>query len=165
MTFKNVRRGAVAFALVAVGAVSAQAQNTATQTVNFSVSAINKVSVSAAATTLDITTAVAGSAPTSVNSTLLTWAVTTNQTTAKITASIPTAMQAGLTLSVNMAAPSGATGGTYKVLTTTAVDVVTGITKLAQAGLAMTYQLDATVLAGVVAADSRVVTYTVTGGT
>ena len=46
-----------------------------------------------------------------------------------------------------------------------AVDLVTGVTKVAQAGMALTYTLDATPAAGVVAASSTVVTYTITGGT
>jgi len=164
MIIKNARRTAVALALLAVGAVSAQAQ-TATQTVNFSVSAINQVSVSAASTTLAITTAVAGSAPTSVSSTGLTWAVTTNQSTAKITASLGTAMPTGLTLSATLGAPAGGTSAGIKPLALAAVDLVTGVTKVAQAAMALTYTLDATPAAGVVAASSTVVTYTITGGT
>ena len=164
MIIKNARRTAVALALVAVSAVAAQAQ-TATQTVNFAVNAINQVSVSAASTTLTITTAVAGSAPTSVNSAGLTWAVTTNQSTAKITGSIGTPMPAGLTLSATLGAPAGATSAGYKVLSAVAVDLVTVVTKVAQAGMALTYQLDATPAAGVVGASSTLVTYTITGGT
>ena len=163
MIIKNARRTAVALALVAFGAITAHAQ-TATQTVNFSVSAINQISVSTPATTLAITTAVAGSAPTSATSTGLTWAVTTNQSTAKITASIP-AMPTGLTLSANLGAPTGGTSAGYLALSATAVDLVTGVTKVAEAGLSLSYQLDATAAAGVVAATSRLVTYTITGGT
>ena len=154
---------AIVTVLTLVGAHAAAAQ-TATQTVTFQVSAINQVSV-AGAPSLLINTAAAGSAPTSATSAGNTWSVTTNQTTAKITASIPSSMPAGLTLSANLTAPGGATSGGLLALGTVAVDMVTGITKLNAAGLGLTYQLDATAAAGVVASSTRVVTYTLTGGT
>ncbi len=163
MTIKNVSRSAVVLALVAFGAVSAQAQ-TANQTVTFQVNAINQIAF-AGSPSLTITTAVAGSAPTSATDASASWAVTTNQTGAKITASIPLAMASGLTLSSNLTAPTGGTSAGYQALTTTAVDLVTGITKLAQGALGVSYKLDATAAAGVIASGSRVVTYTITGGT
>ena len=163
MTIKNVSRSAVALALVAFGAVSAQAQ-TATQTVTFAVNAINQIAF-VGAPSLTITTAVAGSAPTSVTDATATWAVTTNQTGAKITASIPLAMPTGLTLSSSLAAPAGATSAGFLALSTVAVDLVTVITKLAQGSLGVSYKLDATAAAGVVTSSTRVVTYTITGGT
>ena len=162
MNIKHIVRSAVALALVAV-AGTAQAQTT-TQTVNFAVNAINQIAF-VGAPSLTITTAVAGSAPTSVSNAASTWAVTTNQTGAKITASIPLAMPAGLTLSSSLAAPAGATSAGFLALGTVAVDLVTVITKLAQGSLGVTYKLDATAAAGVVASGSRVVTYTITGGT
>jgi len=148
--------------LVAAAAASASAQ-TATQTVTFQVDAINQVGVTGSPT-LAITAAVAGSAPTSVTSSGNTWAVTTNQSTAKITAAIGVAMPAGVTLSCTLAAPAGATSAGLKALGTTAVDVVTGITKLNASGLTLSYQLDATAAAGVITSTTRVVTYTITGG-
>jgi hypothetical protein len=90
--------------------------------------------------------------------------VTTNQTGAKVTASINSNMPAGLTLSVSLGAPAGTTS-IGNSLSTTAVDLVTGITKLAQGGLSVGYTLDATPAAGVVASTTRTVTYTITGGT
>jgi hypothetical protein len=45
------------------------------------------------------------------------------------------------------------------------VDVVTGITKLAESGLSISYGLTATAAAGVVSSTTRTVTYTITGGT
>ena len=163
MIITHTRRIAVALALVAFAAASAQAQ-TATQTVTFAVNAINQISF-AGAPSLTITTAVAGSAPTSVTDATASWAVTTNQTTAKITASIPLAMPAGLTLSSSLVAPAAATSAGFLALGTVAVDLVTGITKLAQNALGVTYKLDATPAAGVVTSSTRVVTYTITGGT
>ena len=140
----------------------ARAQSAA-QTITISVNAINQIAF-VGSPTLAITTATAGSAPTSAIDATATWAVTTNQTGAKITASIPTAMPAGLTLSASLAPPAGATSSAMQPLGTTAVDVVTGIGKLAQAALGVTYRLDATPAAGVISSASRVVTYTITGG-
>ena len=162
MIIKNARRSAVALALVAFAAASAQAQ-TANQTVTFAVNAINQIAF-VGAPSLTITTAVAGSAPTSATDATASWAVTTNQTGAKITANIASNMPAGLTLSSSLAAPTGATSAGFQALSTVAVDLVTVITKLAQGSLAVTYKLDATAAAGVVASNSRVVTYTITGG-
>jgi hypothetical protein len=164
MTITNVRRAALALALVAFGAATAQAQ-TANQTVTFAVNAINQIAF-AGAPSLTITTAVAGSAPTSATDNTATWAVTTNQTGAKITASIPSNMPAGLTLSSSLAAPlGGSVSAGYLSLSTVAVDLVTGLTKLASGSLGVTYKLDATAAAGVVTSSTRVVTYTITGGT
>jgi hypothetical protein len=157
------RRSFVAIALlVAACPILAHAQ-TATQTVTFSVSAINQVAFTGAPS-LTIITAVAGSAPTSVTNIVANWAVTTNQSTAKITGSIPTNMPAGLTLSVNLAAPAGAASTLFQPLSTTAIDLVTGVTKVAQGSLGVTYKLDATPAAGVVTSSTRVVTFTITGG-
>ena len=162
MYIKNLVRTAVALALVAV-AGSAQAQ-TATQTVTFAVNAINQIAF-VGAPSLTITTAVAGSAPTSVTNAASTWAVTTNQTGAKITASLASNMPAGLTLSANLVAPATGSSAGFQSLSTVSVDVVTTLTKLNQAGMAVTYKLDATAAAGVITSQTRVVTYTITGGT
>jgi len=148
-----------------VGIVGASALAGAqTQPLTFAVNAINQVSNSGAPS-LTITTAVAGSAPTSVTDATSLWAVTTNQTGAKISASIPSAMPAGLTLKVNLVAPAGATSAGLQTLSTISVDLVTVITKLASGSLGATYQLDATAAAGVVTSATRVVTYTISGGT
>jgi hypothetical protein len=150
-------------ALVALAAVNTASAQTATQTVTFQVTAINQIAVSGSPS-LVINAAAAGSAPTSVTASGNTWSVTTNQSGASITASIPSAMPAGLTLSANLTAPVGATSTGLTALGTTAVNVVTGITKLNAAALALSYSLDATAAAGVVSSATRVVTYTITGG-
>jgi hypothetical protein len=161
MTITKLAAAAGVFLLTSTSVLGAQ---TATQTVTFQVDAINQVGVTGTPT-LDISTATAGSAPTSVTSATNTWAVTTNQTGAKITGSIASNMPAGLTLSATLGAPTGATSAGIKSLSTVAVDLVTGITKLNASGLSLTYQLDATAAAGVVVSTTRVVTFTITGGT
>ena len=163
MMIKNVRFALAAAALLVAAAPAAQAQ-TATQTVTFAVNAINQIAFTGAPS-LTIITAVAGSSPTSVTDVSAAWAVTTNQTGAKITASIPTVMPAGLTLSGNLVAPTGGTSAGFQALGTVAADMVTGITKLAQGSLGVAYKLDATPAAGVVTSATRIVTYTITGGT
>jgi hypothetical protein len=143
------------------GATSAMAQNT--QIVTFQVDAINQVAF-AGSPSLVINTATAGSNPTSATAPA-TWAVTTNQTNARIIGSIGSNMPAGLTLSVNLTAPAGASSAGAQALSTVGVDLVTGITQLAQSGIGATYSLDAALTAGVVASTTRTVTYTITGGT
>ena len=151
----------LATAAFLAGAASLSAQ-TATQSVAFQVDAINQISLSGSPS-LVINSASAGSNPTQASA-AASWAVTTNQTGAKITASINSVMPTGLTLQANLSAPSGGSSAGAQTLSTTAVDVVTGITKLAQSGIAVGYTLDATPAAGVISSTSRTVTYTITGG-
>ena len=147
-----------------IGITTAATAQTATQTVNFQVDAINQIAFTGSPS-LVVNTATAGSNPTATNNSAATWAVTTNQNGAKVTASIGSNMPAGLTLTVDLAAPAGATSAGAQSLSTVAVDVVTSITRLAQGSLGVTYSLTATAAAGVVSSTSRTVTYTITGGT
>lgn len=163
MIFKYANRIMIPVVLVAGAAVSATAQSS-TQTVSFSISAINQIAF-VGAPSLTVSTAVPGAPPSSVTNATATWAVTTNQSGAKITASIPAIMPAGLTLSSSLAPPLGAASAGFLSLGTVAVDLVTGITKVAQGLLTVTYKLDATPAAGVVTSNTRIVTYTITGGT
>lgn len=144
----------------AASAVKAGAQ---TQTVTFAVNSVNQISFSGTPS-LTVNTATAGSDPIPATDATGSWNVTTNQSGAKISASIATAMPAGLTLNVNLAAPAGATSAGLTALGTGAVDLVTGIAKQKGTTLSVTYELDATVLAGVVSG-TKVVTYTISGGT
>lgn len=150
-------------ALIA-GAASAASAQTATQIVTIQVDAVNQISFSGSPSLL-VNTAVAGSNPTASTSSA-SWAVTTNQSGAKITATLSAAMPAGLTLSVDLTAPTGGTSaGSQSIPNGSSVDLVTGITKLAQGSLGVNYTLDALPSAGVVASTTRTVTYTITGGT
>jgi hypothetical protein len=155
-------RSAAVLSLMAGLATAAGAQ---TQTVNFEVKAINQFTITSSAVTLTITSATAGSDPTPVSDASSVWAITTNQTNAKISASIPTDMPTGVTLAVLLGQPAGATATSKNLASGAAQDLVTGITKLKASGLTVTYTLSATAAAGVIAADSRVVTYTMTPGT
>ncbi|HYW10612.1 MAG TPA: hypothetical protein VE871_01615 [Longimicrobium sp.] len=135
---------------------------TATQTVSYEVAAVDQISVSGSPS-LVVNTATAGSGLTSASASG-TYAVTTNGTGRKITASLDTNMPSGVTLTVSLGAPTGATSAGTVTLSTTAQDVVTGITTVNQSGLSIGYGLSATVAAGVVPAGNKTVTYTITAG-
>lgn len=159
---KYLRHAAVlAVAAAAFAAPRAHAQ-TATQTVSYEVTAINEISVTGSPS-LVINDATAGSGLTSATASG-TYAVTTNQTNRKITAQLDTSMPAGVTLSVALAAPTGGTSAGVVSLSTTAQDVVTGVSSVNESGLSIGYTLSATVAAGVVPAGNRTVTYTITAG-
>jgi hypothetical protein len=137
---------------------------TATQSVGFQVNAINQLSISGSPS-LSLTMAPDGPSAASATSTAsASWSVTTNQSGAKVVANIAAPMPAGVTLSVNLSAPPGARSAGMRSLTTSDVDLVTGVSRLKAAGLGLTYQLDATSAAGRVPPDSRLVTFTITGG-
>jgi hypothetical protein len=135
---------------------------TATQTVSYEVTAINEISV-AGSPSLVISTATAGSAPTAATASG-TYAITTNETNRKVTAEIDANMPSGVNLSVVLAAPTGGTSAGAVTLSTTAQDVVTGVSNVNESGLSIGYTLGATVAAGVVPAANTTVTYTVTAG-
>lgn len=158
---KIIRFAIPALALVALSAGKAAAQQ-ATQDVSFEVQAINQLAFTGSPS-LVISTATAGSAPTSVTANA-TYAITTNETNRKITAGINSNMPSGTTLSVSLAAPSGGSSAGAVSLSTTAVDVVTGVSTANASGLSVTYTLQATAAAGVVPAGTRTVTYTIVAG-
>ncbi|MCO6441400.1 MAG: hypothetical protein J5I81_10005 [Nitrococcus mobilis] len=157
----------VPIAIMALGLLwgtSTWAASSATQTATFEVTAINEISVSGNPGTLTINSATAGSAPDAASDSSTTYAVTTNETNKKITTAIDTAMPSGVTLTVDMTAPTGATSAGAVTLDTVEVDAVTGISSIDEQALGITYQLSATADAGVVAQTSRTVTFTVTDG-
>lgn len=159
---KSIRyAAALALAAAAFGARDASAQ-TATQTVSYEVAAVNEISVSGSPS-LVINSATAGSGLSSASASA-TYAITTNETNRKVTAQIDSNMPSGVTLSVTLDAPTGGTSAGAVNLSTTAQDVVTGVSSINQSGLSITYGLSATVAAGVVAAGNKTVTYTITAG-
>jgi hypothetical protein len=158
---KLIRYAVPAFA-IAAAAGQASAQQDKTQTVSFEVQAIEEMEFTGSPS-LVISTATAGSAPVSVTANA-SYALTTNRTSRKITAALNSAMPTDVTLSVNLAAPSGAASAGTVELGTVAKDVVTGIGTVSASGLNVTYTLSATASAGVQAASTRTVTYTITTG-
>lgn len=150
----------VAALMLAMSAADGAAQ-TATATATYEVQAINEVSVSGNPGALIINTAaeLAG-----VTDATTTWSVTTNQTGAKVTGAIDTNMPAGLTLKVDLTAPSVGTSAGAVTLSSVAADLVTGMTEVQGSTLGVTYTLSALPSAGVVASATKTVTYTITGG-
>jgi hypothetical protein len=151
----------VALALLALGGARvASAQTTATQTVTYSVTDVSTIAVSADPAALS---AAAGGADATSSTT--TYDVTTNSTTAKkITGAIDSGMLTGTTLSVTLADPDGAGAAASagaQLLSTTAQDLVTGITQLAATGKQITYVLHADVTAAAATGQTRTVTFTI----
>ena len=137
------------------------AANSDTITLNYEVQAINEINIDDASVTLTVNTAVAGSQPTQASQ-ASTYDITTNCATnaKKLTAAINTAMPAGLTLSLNVTAPTGGSSAGTTTITDVAADVVTGIDAVAESDITMTFYLDATTAAGVVSAASKTLTLT-----
>ena len=117
-----------------------------------------------AAGSLVVNTAVAGSPPTSVSTSTGMYRVKVqNGSTKQIKASINSALPPGVTMTVTVVAPPGATSVGPASLTTTPQTVVTNVTNNAfSPNLTITYTLSATSPAGVVAASNKTVTLTVT---
>lgn len=108
---------------------------------------------------LQITAAVPGLPPSPVSNGLTTYDVRVNAaSTKKITARLSTPMPAGVTLTVTLAAPAGATSLGSITLDTIDRDVVVNISDV-NSTHAITYQLSSTAAAGVITSASRIVTF------
>ena len=139
----------------------ATGSSTATATVTYTINSIDSIAVSGNPGPLNITTATAGSNPSSAVDSSTTFAVTSNNSSRKITASLASNMPPNITLSVDMVAPTGATSAGSIALDTTTQSLVTGIGNLAQGSLGITYILTATTSASPVTAATNTVTYTI----
>ena len=136
---------------------------TANQTVTFEVQAVNEIVVSGNPAAMTVITATAGSDPDSVTDSSTTYSISTNQSSKKITGQVTSGgnMPANVTLEVSLAAPAGSSSAGYVTLNSTgASNLVTAISSLAESNKTITYRLSATVNAGAVASDTRVVTFT-----
>jgi hypothetical protein len=154
----------IALIIAGLGAGAAFAGNTAQQTVTYEVQPINELSVSASTASVLVSSATAGSAPNVATDTTTTYAITTNEEGRKITGSLNSDMPIGVTLSVTLAAPTGATSAGKQSLSTTSADLVTGISTLNESGKGISYELAATAAAGVVPSATKTVTLTITAG-
>lgn len=164
MKSNSIKAAFAAIVIAGLGAGVAFAGAEATQTVTYEVQAINELAVSSSTVSLTVNSATAGSAPNAVTNTATTYDITTNETNRKITGALNTAMPSGVTLSVTLGAPEGATSAGKTALTNTAADLVTGISTLNETGKAISYELAATSAAGVVPSASKTVTLTITAG-
>jgi hypothetical protein len=129
------------------------AGSTVTQTITYEVKAINELSVSAPPSSFIIDTANAGAEPDTLSKST-TYAITTNETK-KITGKLNENMPPGVTLKIKLATPAGGSSPALPVtLTDGEVDLVTGVSKIAETGLVVTYTLSATSEAGTIALNS-----------
>ncbi|HEX7049325.1 MAG TPA: hypothetical protein VF188_03850 [Longimicrobiales bacterium] len=151
--------GLATLVLASAGVASAQAT---TQTVTFEVQAINEIAVSGDPGSLVISSATAGGAPDPVTDASTTYDITTNETGKTITAVLDAVMPTGLTLTIELVAPSVGTSAGPVTLTDVAANAVTGISNVAETGLGITYTLSATAAAAVTATpQTRTVTLTI----
>jgi hypothetical protein len=122
-----------------------------------------KISVSGSPGLLAITTAVAGSPPTAVSNSTTTYTMSGNPTkNNKIIAQLNAAMPTGVTLSLQLVPPVGATSLGAVALDVVAKDILTNIPANAKGDvLGITYRLSATAAAGIVPLTSRTVTITI----
>jgi hypothetical protein len=141
----------------------ASAANNDTITVNYEVQAINELNIDGASVTLTVNAATAGAQPNQVT-TSTTYDITTNcaADAKKLTAAINSDMPPGVTLKLNLTAPTGGTSPGDVTISSTPEDVITAIDAVAEANINMTFKMDATVSAGVVASDSKTLTLTLT---
>lgn len=121
----------------------------------------DSITISTNPGTLSITTATAGSNPLPVSDSLTTYSVTTTNVVRNITGKINTNMPTGLTLSVQLVAPLGASSAGSQAMSSTAANLVTSIPKnTVGALLGITYTLTATAAAAPTASSTRTLTLT-----
>lgn len=146
---------------------SASAQATATQTLTLSVNAIYKIATSGNPGPMTITTGTAGSDNlTAVTDNSTTYSITQNfGNTVKITANLNTTMPAGYTLKLALGSSKGTSAGSVDISNATsgsAVNVVTGIQKGADATQPISYTFSALASAGTLSSTAKTVTLTLT---
>jgi hypothetical protein len=122
------------------------------------------ITVSGSPGTLHVQTATAGLAPTAVSNSTTTYTLGgLKDVTAKMTAQLNAAMPSGVTLTINVVAPSTGTSVGTVALDATPRDVVTSLTKYkGNETHGISYTLSATAAAGVVPLQTRTVTLTIT---
>lgn len=160
----TLKIGALVAAMGMVVSSGAMAADNVDQTIGYEVTAINEIAISGNIAAMTINAATAGAQPDPVTDATTSYSITTNGTDMKITAELDTAMPDHVTLSLTATAPSVGTSAGEKALTATAQDVVTDITEVAESGIGLSYELAATVSAGIVAAASKTVTLTIADG-
>lgn len=163
MHCKNIRAFFLLFSFMTIVALAFSAQS-ASQVVTFSVTAINEIAVSGNPGALAVTAATAGSQPNEALDDSTTYMISSNGTNMKITGSINTAMPSGVTLKVNLTAPTSGSSAGDVALGIVSSDLVSGTTQVAETGKTITYKLSATVAAGVVVNANTTVTLTLTDG-
>jgi hypothetical protein len=146
---------------------SVRAQATATQTLTLAVNAVYKIATSGNPSPLTIATGTAGSDNlTAVSDNSTTYSITQNfGNTVKITANLDAALPVGYTLRLSLASTKGTSAGSVDISNATsgsAVNVVTGIQKGADATQPIGYSFSALASAGTLTSTSKTVTLTLT---
>jgi hypothetical protein len=143
----------------------APAQTSATQDVTISVPKITALAMNGGSISFNFTSsdATAGSGTASLNKSD-SYALFTNVTGngVKITGTLSSGFASGITLKANLASP--AAGGSSEgptALSTTATDLVTGISPTAESGLALDYTAEITPQAAPNSGTTETVTYTI----
>jgi hypothetical protein len=140
----------------------AMAANTDNQTVTLQVDAINEIAVSGDPGALVVNTATAGGEPDTATDNSTDYDITTNESSKRITGVLDSAVPANTELYIFLVAPTGASSAGDVLLTTSAADLVTGISTLAESNHTITYKFYASVAAGTVGSTTRTVTLTLT---
>jgi hypothetical protein len=147
-----------------LGTGTASAQPTQdTAVVTYEVESITQLGLAGFAS-LTIVAGTAGQGlPSVFDATGVTYDITTNadSDSKKLIGKINTAMPSNTVLSVNVTAPSGAVSSDLVALTTDDQDLVTGIDNVNEAGVAISFKLEATVAAGVIASATKTFTMTI----
>lgn len=157
----------ILFALLfTCGIMTAEAQTTATQTVTLTVGSVYKMSVSGNPSALVISDGTAGTdALTQITDNTTTYSITQNVgNTVKLTAHLDAVLPSGYTLVINLASTKGTSGGNTDISNATsgtALDVVTGINRGADANQTITYTFDALASSGTLSS-TKTVTFTLT---
>ncbi len=133
-------------AFLCCGLATTAIAQSANQDVTIVVADINEVSVSGNLT-LTINSATAGSNPDDATDNTTSYSITTNGTNKKITGQLDVAYASGISLAVDVTAPTGGTSQGQKTLSTTAQDLVTTMSKLVGSTLTITYTAAATLSA------------------
>jgi hypothetical protein len=149
------------FGLILIGCVLCQsshlaAADTAIVNITINVLAENDISFSGDPSTFNVTP---GTSP--VTDTSTTYGVITNLSNQRITAALTTGLPSGVSIAVNLAAPTGATSAGSVTLTTAPQNLVTGISQVSQSGLSVTYNVSATPTAAVANGITDTITYTI----
>ena len=111
-------------------------------TVYFQVDAIDELTVSGDPGTLVVSTATAGFNPDIDTDSTTTYALTTNGTSSVVTASMDVALTNNNLLYLTLTAPATGISVGPLALTTSAQNLVTGITPVAESPMTITYELD-----------------------
>ena len=126
--------------LVLAASASAQSSNSTTQNVTVVVEEVNEISVSDDVTLTVNTATTAGGDFDPVENTASTYAVTSNGSNKKITGQLVADFTTGITLEVDLVAPSsGSSEGKQTLTSASAVDLVTGVAQVSDSGLGITY--------------------------